>query len=61
MGDGDDSSSEKMSFLEAFLDEKMCELLPGASSVVLGVSNIFGFWPFFETSFSGFDKTGTVC
>ena len=58
MGDGDDSSSEKMSFLEVFLDEKTCELLPGASSVGSGVTTIFGFWPFLETSFSGFDKTG---
>ena len=61
MDEGDDSPSEKMSFLETFLDEKVRELLPGASSVTSGVSTIFDFWLLFETSFLGSDKIGTLC
>ena len=40
MDEGDDSPSEKMSFLETFLDEKARELLPGARSVTSSVSNV---------------------
>ena len=61
MGEGKDSFSEKMSFREISLDENVCELLPSASSVESGVENIFVFWPFFETSFSGSDKTRAFC
>ena len=61
MGKGEDSFSKKMSFLEISLDGEVCELLPSASSVASGVEIIFVFWPFFETSFSGLDKTRYFC
>ena len=35
MGEGEDYFSKKMSFREISLDGKVCELLPGASSVAL--------------------------
>ena len=61
MGEGEDYFSKKMSFREISLDEKLCELMPGASSVALGVENIFVFWPFFEANFSRSDKIGAFC
>ena len=57
--DGDkDSFSEKVSFRETYLDERVRELLPGVGSVASGVERIFYFWPFLETNFSRFERVG---
>ena len=59
MDEDKDYCSEKVSFQEISLDERVCELLPSAGSVESGVERVFGFWLFLETNFSGFERVGT--
>ena len=48
MDEDKDSCSEKVTFQEISLDERLWELFPGAGNVASGVESVLNFWPFLE-------------